>query len=104
MTYTVEQVVDVLEAADTGYSNWQWGVADLEYYGRTLDTAIGEVSFVDGYTGSEGGGEDVWMVFKVGDQYFRTTGYYASYDGTTWDGGTEEVEPFEKTVIDYRRV
>ena len=113
MTYTVEQVVELLEESDLGNNHWEgaWqaGIAELEWEYRYPDHKIevpglGPVAFVDGYTGAEGGGEDVWMVFKVGDQYFRTTGYYLSYDGTTWDGATEEVEPFEKTVIDYRRV
>lgn len=31
-------------------------------------------------------GEDVWYVFKIGDQLFRKEGAYASHYGTDWDG------------------
>lgn len=59
--------------------------------------------YVDGQPGSEGGGESVWVIFRVGDQLFQKSGYYSSYDGVDWDGyEIEEVEPYEKTVTFYR--
>lgn len=43
--------------------------------------------------------EEVWMVFKVGTQYFRRDGVYASFVGFDWDkAGFREVFPVIKTV------
>lgn len=69
-----------------------------------------KVTYVDGEHGGEGSAEHIWQVWRVvtkaGDldqvQYFMKTGYYMSYDGSNWDGGLHEVEPFEKTVTDWR--
>lgn len=64
-------------------------------------------TFVDGETGGEGSAEYIWQVWSVKDaegneQFFRKTGYYMSYDGSTWDGDLIEVVPFEKTVTDWK--
>jgi hypothetical protein len=54
--------------------------------------------------GGEGQGETRYVVFQVADQFFRVDGYYASWDGTTWEDPTPyEVEPREVTVIRYER-
>ena len=58
--------------------------------------------------GGEGGGETVVRVMKVVDYvhneiiYLRRTGYYASYDGTTWDDDFEQVFPEEVKVIKFK--
>jgi len=57
-------------------------------------------------TGGEGHGEDIYMVFKTTDadgnvQYWRKDGYYASYDGSNWDGDFREVRPVERVVTYY---
>lgn len=55
--------------------------------------------------GGEGQGETRYVVFSVGDQFFQVEGYYASWDGTTWEDPTPyEVTPKEVTVIRYEAV
>lgn len=51
----------------------------------------------------EGGESRPWITFKVGDQYFEKNGVHDSYEGTEWDGGLEEVEPYKETITSYRR-
>ena len=58
--------------------------------------------------GGEGEGDSYWAVFSTTDstgtkQYWRIDGYYASYDGGYYDGDLYEVEPFEKTVRDWKK-
>lgn len=55
-------------------------------------------------TGGMDEGSHASYTFKVGDRYFIKTGYYQSHYGYDWDGDFFEVEPYEKTVTDYRRV
>lgn len=50
----------------------------------------------------EGGESRPWITFQVGDQFFEKHGDHDSYDGTEWDGGLEEVEPYKETVVFYR--
>lgn len=108
MTFTVEDVERAFEAAAEEY-DLDWG--SLEYMGRSYAPfqadefpQFGTLEFVEGYTGGEGGGSDAYVVFKLGDRYFKKEGYYASHYGTDWDGRLYEVEPYEKTVTFYRPV
>lgn len=97
MSFTAKQIE---EALDTLRED-----EDFDYYELEEDSVelpnIGKTEAIDNY-GGEGQGDERWIVFKVGDQLFRLNGYYSSYDGSTWDGGVEEVEAYEKTVTDYR--
>lgn len=58
--------------------------------------------------GGEGQGDYAAVIFSVetpeGRRLFRKEGFYSSYDGTDWDGSFSEVEEYEKTVTDFRRV
>lgn len=61
--------------------------------------------------GGEGEGSHAEAVFTLTPVveatetlHFRKSGYYASHYGFDWDGRFEQVEPYEKTVIDYRAV
>jgi hypothetical protein len=66
----------------------------LSIHGGTYDVEV-----VDTKPGSEGDWQtDVYVVLKVDYRYFRKNGYYASHDGTYWDGIFEEVKPHEKSV------
>ena len=70
---------------------------------------LGTVSAVDSFGGGEGSGEYTWFVLRItpedGEPFLvRKEGYYASYDGTTWDGAFEFVEPREKTITFYEAV
>lgn len=63
----------------------------------------GNVYLIEDF-GGEGQGEQRWVVFSVGDQFFEVSGYYASWDGTTWeDQSLIEVEPKEVVKIEYVR-
>lgn len=67
------------------------------------------VQVVHSQGGGEGEGEYVERVFAVKDEkdealhYLKITGYYSSYNGTDWDDKWEEVEPYEVTVIKYKK-
>lgn len=55
--------------------------------------------------GGEGQGDTRYVVFSVGEKFYKVEGYYASWDGTTWDDPTPfEVRPKEVTVIEYEAV
>lgn len=41
----------------------------------------------------------VYVVVRIGTQYFRKDGWYQSHYGTQWDGTCREVKPTEKTVL-----
>jgi len=55
--------------------------------------------------GGEGSGDHWHSVkyIKELDMYIKVTGYYASYDGTSFNGweDAEEVKPQEKTITVY---
>lgn len=70
-----------------------------------MDAALlkGEAVLVEVMASKEGdydeGASTVWVIVKVGDQYFKKEGWYASYDGSTWDGSLSEVRPQTKTIM-----
>lgn len=114
MSITAKDFEAALEkGVDQPYVNWK-GEDDV----RTYDNydfwdshggqspieipGLGTATHIDGEHGGEGSAEYIWQVWKIGEQYFQKTGYYMSYDGSTWDGDLTEVEPFEKTVTDWR--
>ena len=60
------------------------------------------------YGGSEGAGEEHWVVVKIEHNstatFWMVPGWYASYDGgeLEWDNA-HQVESYEKTVIAWRK-
>lgn len=120
MTVTVKQFENVVEAGiPYEYTPWKatepvddilegsdfWGYEGQEHEPFEVPD-FGTLAYVDGETGGEGSAEYIWQVWSVTDadgvQYFKKDGYYMSYDGSNWDGALYEVEPFEKTVTDWR--
>lgn len=72
-------------------------------YGNGIDLPSGRAKLVADF-GGEGQGEELWVVFSLGDQLFRVDGYYASWDGSNWDGAEPyEVEPVPVVVTQYNR-
>lgn len=70
---------------------------------ETATLASGRAVIVEDF-GGEGQGDTRYVVFQVGDKLYRVDGYYASWDGTTWDDPDPyEVTPKEVTVIEYVR-
>ena len=65
------------------------------------------VTVVEQHGGGEGDGEVVYCIYKVVDgdstKYYKAHGWYASYDGSHYDG-IFEVEPYQELVTKYKRV
>ena len=91
---TVEGVRDALiDNEDVGDWELHEGSFDPNAWGD-----LGPVEHVASVGGSEGAGEVMYYVVKCGSRYFRKEGYYASWDGSRWDGRFREVHPVEKTI------
>jgi hypothetical protein len=92
--YTAQQI----EQAVDSLASW----SDLAYSEDITVTISGEevrLTYITGQPGGEGSGEDVYVVFKAGTQFFCKSGYYASYDGSNWDGDVREVRPVTRDAI-----
>lgn len=48
------------------------------------------------------GDTEIWVIFKVGERYFKKFGYQSSYGGREWDGGCVEVFPETKTITVFK--
>lgn len=102
--YTPWRATESVPAAIEGSEFWHEGYE----HGPFVVEGLGTLSYVTGEHGGEGSAEYIWQVWSVVNldtdeiQYFKKDGYYASYDGSNWDGEIYEVEPFEKTVTDWR--
>lgn len=93
----VDLIAALLQAhhGEDGWSGWYQSATAEDVAG------LGPVTLVDSDGGFSGGGEHVSRIFRIAGRHFRKTGYYASYDGTTWDGPFTEVKPVDKTVTFY---
>lgn len=73
---------------------------DLEN-GEVIDLTSGKAKMV-AQTEESYVVQDYWIVFSIGSQLFRFSGYYSSWDGTSWDGAKlEEVISKEVTVTRF---
>lgn len=107
MSFTVKEVEDAINKweekdQEENPNSYYDGVYDRLKWGEELEEieGLGKLEYVDDY-GGEGQGDDYWVVFKVGDQFFRKNGWYASYDGGELDGELYEVFPKEVTRTEY---
>lgn len=96
---------DSSQFEDEGWGNFyetvkagHWGDEKQEFEVPGLPT----IRYIDSY-GGEGQGDDYWVVFKCGEQYFRVDGWYASYDGGELDGELYEVFPRQVTSTFYEK-
>jgi hypothetical protein len=68
-------------------------------------TRDGLTAKVEAQYGGEGQGDQFWLVISISDglvtRYFRSDGWYASYDGGYLDTETFEVKPQERLVKFY---
>lgn len=96
--YTVKQIKDAIEQDYDG--SWNEFLELIDDDGGTPLESLGTYA----QQVAEGGESRPWIVFKVGEQYFEINGAYNSWEGTEWDGGLQEVEPFDKTITAYRSV
>lgn len=116
MSFTPKQVEEAVEAFEEvnndEYDGYSGVLSYLKSEGRwshkgevaSVDVpGLGKLEYFEDY-GGEGQGDDYWVVFKLGDQYFRKDGWYASYDGGELDGELYEVKPVEVKVTQYQQV
>lgn len=93
-----------------GSDNVHWGEVEEIFY-SWKDPIVkvvegSEVRLVE-QVGGEGEGENYYLVFEVRNpdgtvQFFRVDGYYASYEGTSWDGAAlREVKAVVRPVTFY---
>lgn len=110
----VREVESLLEnhVHNVGYDDdsgwWLWSEMAACGNGLTEVEGLGTVEIVKADTGGDGHGEHCEMVFQVSSVYFETRyfvkeGYYASYDGTSWDGDLYEAWPVVREVTFYEK-
>lgn len=46
-------------------------------------------------------GEQIYLVFRIGEEYFKYSGYYSSWDGRKWDLTPEQVFPRVVEVVHW---
>lgn len=98
--YTVKQIADAItEDYDSDWGEFLYLVSDSDDEKAELPSLGTEATSV-----TNGGERYPWEIFKIEDQYFRMNGSHDSWEGTIWDGLLEEVEPYRKSVVDYRPV
>lgn len=120
MSITVEQLRHAIEDDQTEYGDefnrtrgvaWSdthtytvapvngagWDEAAHSSFNVVIDGELLEAAMVD-QTGGMDEGSNASSTWKIGDQYFRKSGYYASHYGYDWDGELEEVHPVQKVV------
>jgi hypothetical protein len=109
--YTAREIEEAVSAAaDVEGHSLEEGWGDLAYQDDGYTATISlrgedvQLEMIDSKPGREGGGEDLYIVVKVGDQFFEKTGYYASHYGSDWDGEVTEVNPAQKTITVYEPV
>lgn len=107
--YTADEVEDAVENSDSvdEYGDPRISWENLSY-GDVPEGAVlnlrGEevpVTRVDGKPGAEGGGEEIYVVIRVGSQLFKKEGWYQSHYGEDWDGDLREVHAVERLVTFY---
>lgn len=95
------------EDFDTVWDEFYESLVSVDYAAKghkTATLASGAVYIAEDHGGGEGDGEERFVVMSIGDQFFKVSGYYASWDGSNWDDATPvEVVPVEKTVIVFER-
>ena len=104
---TRKELFKELEEWFESHAVQRWGLFDA------LEDAVhGEVELPSGtlkhvvQKGGEGGGTTYFYVFSIGEQLFRVDGYWASWDGVTYDDSLyalSEVEAVPTTIIEYKK-
>ena len=100
-----EKVQTLIDEEAKGFEEGWYSFAELEGWGENPNKTIelegfGTIEFVEDF-GGEGMGDQRWTVFKIGERFFRTNGYYDSWNGAEWHGDIEEVVPKEVVRVEY---
>lgn len=106
MSYTVKDV-EYACVPEGLHGNAVWG--NLSSGGTVTIPVLQSMPLevVDSSLGGEGDySKPVYIVFSLmspdgSARYFKKTGHYESFEGTTWDGALVEVHPSQKTVTVY---
>lgn len=113
MNLSVKDVETAIESFEhEGESGWYfWKYEADQVVGHEVP-GVGRVRVIEAVGGGEGSGEEMYLIFSVVPEggyawktrFFRKDGYYASFDGSNWDGAFYEVEPTKHTVTIYQEV
>lgn len=102
---TAEELEKALSKTEYSWHELSWDTNEdfaLEVPPTTPSTV--KVNVYESKTAGEGDwSADIYIVLQVEDEdgnykYFRKTGHYQSYEGSTWDGTLTEVHPATKSV------
>lgn len=110
MKYTVNEIEEIIKADNINGDNKYGQYEDYSevyevLYEEQDDIKVGDLIFkFEDSGGAEGDGALKWIVFKVGDQLFKMTGYYSSWSDGEWDGELEEVKPVRVMRTEYEAV
>lgn len=103
--WEVDVTVSEYRQPDDEWSNGWWLMWNQEI-DKIEDPVLGTIERVANkkfpFDQYETDGAPIFVVVKVGDQYFQKEGVYASWDGTNMDGECVEVEPVEVPLTFYR--
>lgn len=102
-TWTAEDLSEAMlqYSEDQGWRGWNYFAEYLDDQSEVEVGGFGTVVGVEVENGHEGHGEEIWMVFRLGDRYFRIDGAYYSFDGSNWDGKLKEVSRKKKKIYVY---
>jgi len=96
---------DIFESEDTRYGLYPVG---KEFSVGNRFASVADKKMTPGYppNGYDGAYEqgtefEVYVIIKVGEQYFKKSGSADSYGEVSWDGDLKTVQPREKTVTYY---
>lgn len=105
--YTTDEITESApdESSENSWAgSWWEELADSNDGYKSEITLRGntvEVEKVASKPAEEGGGDTIFVVIRIGTQFFKKEGYYVSHDGEYWDGYLTEVFPEEKTITVY---
>lgn len=88
------------EIEDYGEDFWDWFINEKNE-GDKVDVAGHEFEFVAYSVSGEDG--DTWAIAKIDGTLYRKDGWYASHDGTYWDGSVYPTTAVEKTITVWER-
>ena len=86
------------ERAEPDWYDLDISNVEVVFEGETVDVKLVHE------TGGMDVGSNASMTFKIGDQFFKKEGYYASHYGYDWDGDFFEVKPVERVITGYEPV
>ncbi|MFE2997978.1 hypothetical protein ACFXG4_23530 [Nocardia sp. NPDC059246] len=113
MTLTAKEIEAKIEAFEQDGHEFSWYDWKWETGFDAVDVPdLGKVWVVDTFGGGEGSGEEMYIIFRVLEtgerpyraRYFQKDGYYASFDGSNWDGAFFEVRPTQINATIYEKV